>query len=51
VGHLVNNRVYLRPAVGSTRIATLFDSSYMPRAETTFRITEKGIEDIPEKVE
>ena len=49
--HGCNNRIYIRTSAGSTRIATLFDSSYMPRAETTFRITEKGMEDIPEKVE
>jgi len=34
--------------VESMRIIKLFDSSWLPPGETTFRITEKGIEDIPE---
>ena len=46
VGHRVGNRVYIRMGHGSTRIATLIGSSWLPRAECTFRITRAGIEDV-----
>jgi DNA repair protein RadA len=48
VSHLVNNRIYLTMGPGSTRIATLIASSYLPRASTKFMITKAGIEDAPQ---
>lgn len=48
-GHGVNNHLYLRKAGGATRIATLMDSSYLPWGECTFKVTEKGIEDVEEE--
>lgn len=41
-----NNRIYLQETTKpNVSIATLIDSSYLPRRSTTIRITEKGIED------
>lgn len=48
VGHLVGNRVYLTIGPGSKRIAHLIGSSYLPRAEALFMITEAGVTDIQE---
>jgi len=46
VSHGVNNRIYVRPSTEPYKwIATLIDSSYLPRSETAFRVTERGIED------
>lgn len=48
VSHAVGNRLYFTIGPGSTRIATLIASSYLPRASVKFMITKSGIEDAPE---
>jgi len=45
LGHNANTRLYLRKAKGTKRIVRLFDSNWRPEAETTVKITAKGIED------
>lgn len=45
LAHACNTRVWLRRGKGSKRIAKVFDSPYLPEAESVFQITEKGIED------
>ncbi len=42
--HAINNRIFIRKAKGTTRIARLVDSSEYPQQERPFKITEKGIE-------
>ena len=42
--HVINNRIFIRKTKEGKRIARLVDSSEHPPAETTFKITEKGIE-------
>jgi DNA repair protein RadA len=46
MGHAVEPRVFVRKAGISTRIARIEDSAWLPPAEATFRISEKGIEDV-----
>lgn len=46
VGHSSKFRLFLRPGAKGTRVAKLVDSPYMPDAEATYQITEKGIEDV-----
>lgn len=46
LAHASNTRLWLRRARGSTRVAKLIDSPYLPEGECLFRITEKGIEDV-----
>lgn len=46
LAHGMNPRVYLRKGKKGTRVAKLIDSSYLPESECTFKITEKGIEDL-----
>lgn len=46
LAHASNTRLWLRRARGSVRVAKLIDSPYLPEGECTFRITEKGIEDV-----
>jgi len=42
-----NNRIYLQETdKPNVSIATLIDSSYLPRQSRTIRITERGIEDV-----
>lgn len=44
----VNNHLYLRKGLRGRHIATLIDSSYMPRGETVFTIGKAGIIDVEE---
>jgi DNA repair protein RadA len=49
VGHTSHTRVYLRRAAhGPVRIARLVSSPYLPEGEEIFKVTENGIEDVPE---
>jgi len=48
LAHASNTRVWLRKAKDSKRIARVFDSPCLPEDECTFKVTEKGIEDVPE---
>jgi len=48
-GYFVHNtepRVFVRKAGVSTRIARIEDSAWLPPAEATFKISDKGIEDV-----
>ncbi len=47
LAHLSTNRVFLRKGRKFTRIARVIDSPYLPEGECVFKITEKGIEDVP----
>ena len=50
VGHTSHTRVYLRKAAhGPVRIARLVSSPYLPEGEEIFKVTENGIEDVPEE--
>jgi DNA repair protein RadA len=46
LAHNAETRLYLRKTIGTKRIATLFDSSWLPPAECVFQITVRGIEDL-----
>ena len=46
LAHASNTRLWLRRAKGSTRVARLIDSPYLPEGECIFKISEKGIEDV-----
>lgn len=48
MGHNAELRLYLRKGQENKRIARLIDSSFLPPGETSFAITERGIEDVPE---
>lgn len=53
-GHVVyhgfNNRIYMEQTSDPyTWRATLIASSYLPRGQTVFKITERGIDDVPEE--
>jgi RecA/RadA recombinase len=48
IAHTCNLRVLLRPAGKNTRIASVADSSWIEPGERVFKITAKGIEDVPE---
>ena len=49
MAHASTYRVYLGPS-GYNRIARLVDSPYHPENEVRFRITERGIDDIPDRL-
>lgn len=50
VGHTSQTRIYLRkPQRGSTRIARLVSSPYLPEGEEIYKITEGGIEQVTEE--
>jgi len=50
VGHTSHTRVFLRKSSsGPVRIARLVSSPYLPEGETTFKVTENGIEDVVEE--
>ena len=49
LAHRSQERVHLRKGRGEIRIARLIDSSWLPPGECMFRITERGVEDVPEK--
>lgn len=52
LAHNAETRIHLRKAAqGPVRIARLIDSSWLPPGECVFRITEKGIEDMPKEEE
>jgi len=51
LAHNAETRIYLRKARGIARIARLIDSSWLPPGECVFKLTGKGIEDIPEENE
>ena len=46
VGHNSRERIFLRKGAKGTRVAKLVDSPYLPDAEATYIVTEKGLEDI-----
>ena len=46
LGHVSEPRVWIRRAEGSKRIARIVDSSWLPEREASFRLSEKGIEDM-----
>jgi DNA repair protein RadA len=48
LAHLSTNRLYLRKGKKQTRIAKIIDSPYLPEVECVFKITEQGIEDLPQ---
>jgi len=50
VSHGVNNRLYVQSTSNPyVWLATLIDSSYLPRATVRFKITERGVEDVPDE--
>ena len=49
MAHACTHRVMLRRGKGGTRVARVIDSPYLPDKPAHFIITERGIEDIPEK--
>jgi len=50
MAHACTHRVYLRKGSQGTRIARVIDSPSLPNNKVRFKITEKGIEDIEEKI-
>jgi len=46
LAHLSSYRIYLRRGRKGTRIARMVDAPNLPEAETVFKITENGIEDV-----
>jgi len=46
--YYVNNHLYLERLSAKTFRATLIDSSYLPRGQARYTITERGIEDVEE---
>ncbi len=48
VAHACTHRVELRKSKGTTRVAKITDSPYLPNNETYFSITENGVSDIEE---
>jgi len=51
LGHNCVYRVWLKKGKDGIRTARIFDSPYHPEAETQIQITQKGIEDPPQKKE
>ena len=49
MAHACTHRVMLQRGRNGTRVARVIDSPYLPDEPISFIITEKGIEDIPEK--
>ena len=47
--HSIDNRIFIRKGPQGARIAKLVDSSQYPPNERPFRISEKGVEPLPEK--
>jgi len=50
MAHACTHRVRLRRGKNDTRVAKIIDSPYLPEKEASFQITEKGIEDVEEKI-
>jgi len=48
IEHQASYVMFLRRAQGNVRIARLTDSDWKPLSERPYRITEKGIEDLPD---
>jgi len=46
IAHATTHRLFLRKSRGSTRIARVMDSPYLPEGEAVFQIDESGISDI-----
>jgi DNA repair protein RadA len=46
LGHISEPRVWIRRAEGTKRVARVVDSSWLPEAEITFRVTEAGVVDV-----
>jgi RecA/RadA recombinase len=51
MAHNTEPRVFVRKGGVSIRIARIEDSCWLPPAEATFRITERGTEDLPKEEE
>jgi DNA repair protein RadA len=49
VAHGCATRIYFRKAGASKRIAELIDSAWRPHGEAILKISEKGIEDLPQE--
>ena len=49
MAHACTHRIFLRKGRKGTRIARVIDSPSLPEEKTRFKITEKGIEDLPEE--
>ncbi|MEM2550523.1 MAG: LAGLIDADG family homing endonuclease [Nitrososphaerota archaeon] len=49
--YMVNNHLYMERLSSKAFRATLIDSSYMPRGQARYTITERGIEDMKEAKE
>ena len=47
MAHACTHRIFLRRGGKGTRIATVIDSPSLPEGKARFKITEKGIEDVP----
>lgn len=47
--YAVNTHLYLKKGASRGFVATLIDSSYMPRKETVYTISEAGIHDVEER--
>jgi DNA repair protein RadA len=48
MAHACTHRVYIRRGKKGTRVAKVIDSPYLPEAEASFLITDRGIEDVTE---
>jgi DNA repair protein RadA len=48
MAHASTHRIYLRRGKQGSRLAKVIDSPYLPEHSARFKITEKGIEDVPE---
>jgi DNA repair protein RadA len=51
MAHNTEPRVFVRKGGVSIRVARIEDSCWLPPAEATFRITQKGVEDLPKEEE
>lgn len=51
MAHACTHRVILRRGGKGTRLATIIDSPSLPEEKARFKITEKGLEDVPEDQE
>ena len=46
MGHAATMRLYIRKGRSGTRVMRVNKSPYLPENEATFRITERGVEDV-----
>ena len=49
VAHSCTYRILIRKGKGGARIARMFDAPHLPKGETSFSVTEGGIEDLPQE--